>query len=227
VRVRAGERCVLLTGFEPFGDHGVNPSAEIAGRLAGKRIAGTVVRARILPVELERLGTALDAALDGLSPQAVIALGLAAGEAVIRLERVALNLADFNMPDNVGATVRNQALTVDGPDARASRLDLPRILDRLLAQGIPARLSETAGLYLCNAAMYRLLERLPAPVPCGFIHLPLLPEQVAQRLAADHGRASERDPRLASMSLDLQLRAITAAIAAQLSSRRRSPRERP
>ena len=86
----------------------------------------------------------------------------------------------------------------------------------LLAGGIPARLSETAGLYLCNAAMYRLLGRLPAGLACGFVHLPPLPTQVARRIARAGGRVSGRDPGLASMALDLQVRAIEVAIEATL-----------
>ena len=56
------------------------------------------------------------------------------------------------------------------------------IQDRMLGAGIPCQLSGTAGAFLCNALMYHALgaaaERQPAPL-CGFIHIPYLPEQVA------------------------------------------------
>lgn len=209
---------VLVTGFEPFDGDEENPSALVARALGGRRIAGAEVACRILPVSLDGLDAALDAALGALPvpPRAVLALGLAAGEAVIRLERVALNVADFRIPDNVGALARNLPLEPGGPDARLSRLPLEAILAALLAGGIPARLSETAGLYLCNAAMYRLLGRLPAGLPCGFVHLPPLPGQVARRIARAGGRVSGRDPGLASMPLDLQVRAIEVAVEATL-----------
>ena len=159
----AAEPTILVTGFEPFGGDDLNPSALVARELSGRRIAGAMVASRILPVDLDGLGAALDAALASLPapPLAVVALGLAASEAVIRLERVALNVADFSIPDNAGALPRNRPLEPGGPDGRLSRLPLEAILGALLARGIPARLSETAGLYLCNAAMYRLLGRLP------------------------------------------------------------------
>ena len=100
------------------------------------------------------------------------------------------------------------------------RATLPlRAIERaLLAAGIPARLSCTAGTFLCNATLYSLMrlleERLPATLG-GFIHLPYLPEQVAQLLAD-----GKRDPRLeiaqrsdfASMDLATQLRAVRIAI---------------
>jgi pyroglutamyl-peptidase len=212
----AAEPTILVTGFEPFGGDDLNPSALVARELSGRRIAGAMVASRILPVDLDGLGAALDAALASLPapppPLAVVALGLAASEAVIRLERVALNVADFSIPDNAGALPRNRPLEPGGPDGRLSRLPLEAILGALLARGIPARLSETAGLYLCNAAMYRLLGRLPPGLPCGFVHLPPLPAQVARRIARSGGRVSGRDPGLASMPLELQAEAIAVVV---------------
>ncbi|MFM8679547.1 MAG: hypothetical protein ACKOGH_08050 [Alphaproteobacteria bacterium] len=121
---------VLVTGFEPFDGDEENPSALVARALDGRRIAGAAIRCRLLPVSLDGLDAALDAALGDLSagPRAVIALGLAGGEAVIRLERVALNVADFRIPDNAGALARNLPLEPGGPDARLSRLPLEAIL---------------------------------------------------------------------------------------------------
>lgn len=207
---------VLITGFEPFGDHDENPSALIARALDGAARAGAYLTGHVLPVDLAGLEAALDAALEGPPPVAVLALGLAATEPVIRLERVALNCADFAIPDNGGQRYRNRPLEPQGPAARPSRLPLEAILAALLDAGIPARLSETAGLYLCNAAMYRLLDRLPETLPCGFIHLPPLPAQVARRLRAQGGRAGARDPGLASLPFDLQLRAVEIALTTTL-----------
>jgi pyroglutamyl-peptidase len=214
------ELIALVTGFDPFGGHAVNPSAEIAARLDGSRIAGARVIGRVLPVDLAGIDAAIARTLAETTPDLVVALGLAASEPVIRLERVALNVADFTTPDNAGAVRRNEALDPAGPDARFSRLPLEAILDAMLAAGIPARLSETAGLYLCNALMYRLLARLPAGVPGGFIHLPPLPAQVAAAIRGAGGRVAERGTGLASMALELQIRAVEIAVATTLGSRR-------
>lgn len=217
-------RVALVTGFDPFGSHIVNPSALIARALNGTEIAGTRIVGRVLPVDLAGLDAAIDTALAGIKPRIVLALGLAASEPVIRLERVALNCADFNIPDNAGAIARGAKLEPKGPAARESRLPLDLILERLLAAGIPARFSETAGLYLCNAAMYRLLGRLPASLPCGFVHLPPLPAQIAALLQAHAGRAGERTPGLASMGLEMQQKAVEIALAATLGA---APRAAP
>ena len=197
---------LLLTGFEPFGGFARNPSAEIVARLDGAEIAGNRVVGRTLPVTLAGLDEALDRALAGVAPALVMALGLASAEPAIRLERFAVNLADFVIPDNAGARVTGQLLDPDGPAALASRLPLAAIRDALIARGIPARFSNSAGTYLCNAAMYRLLRRLPDALPCGFVHLPHLPEEAARLMA---GNEREMVP---SMTLDLQVEAVRTAL---------------
>jgi pyroglutamyl-peptidase len=87
-----------------------------------------------------------------------------------------------------------------------------------LDAGIPARLSASAGTFLCNALMYHAMracaEHAPA-TPCGFIHLPYVPEQVSTLLLQMrewakvelHQRAD-----LASMALDVQVEAVRLAI---------------
>jgi pyroglutamyl-peptidase len=215
------KKAVLVTGFEPFGEDESNPSAEIARALDGRRIAGVPVVGRVLPVDMAALDRALAAALRGIDPVAVILLGLAAGEPVIRLERVALNLADFRTPDNAGVRVRDLAIDARADAALWSRLPLRAIAAKLLKAGIPARLSETAGTYLCNAAMYRALARLPARVACGFIHLPLSPAEVAARLDRDSGGAIQP-----SMSLSVQRKAVELAVAATLAGGANSRRSK-
>ena len=200
-------RAILVTGFEPFAGFGRNPSAEIATALDGTAIDGCPVVGRVLPVTLDGLDAALERALSGIDPRAVVALGLAADEPAIRLERVAVNLADFTIPDNAGLRARERKLDPAGPDARVSRLPLGAIRAALLARGIPARLSNTAGTYLCNAAMYRLLGRLPSDMPAGFIHLPHLPAEAARMMAE-----GEVDL-VPSMALELQVAAVRAALA--------------
>ncbi|MBI3709167.1 MAG: hypothetical protein HY246_16045 [Proteobacteria bacterium] len=210
-------RAVLVTGFEPFGDHDVNPSGEVARRLDGKRIEGHRVVGRVLPVALDVLAENIAASLDEVDPIAVIGLGLAGGEAVIRLERVALNIADFAKPDNAGRRVKDLPLDArDGP-ALAARLPLRAIQRALLDNGIPARLSNSAGTYLCNATMYGFLAATPRRVPCGFIHLPYLRPQIAAMLADHDGQTGDSESReLASMELVVMRRAIEIALAATL-----------
>jgi pyroglutamyl-peptidase len=217
-------RAALVTGFEPFGGHGLNPSAELARRIDGKAVAGTRVVGRILPVDIEKIDGAIAAVLDEIDPVAVVNLGLVAGEPVVRLERVALNLAAFEIPDNAGRLIEDRPLAEGGEPALWTRLDLPRIRRAMLDHGIPARLSSTAGNYLCNAAMYRFLRATAATVPCGFIHIPLLRAQVASML--DQPGGGRRLAECASMEFPTLFRALEIALEITLGKAPRKPRSK-
>src|SRR6185437_8566383 len=114
------------------------------------------VSGRMLPVGYRGLEQRLEALIDELRPGLVIALGLWPGEATIRLERFGLNHAHFEIPDNDGLSVSDEAIAADGPTAMAASLPLRAIERELLARGIPVRLSSTAGTFLCNVTLYTL-----------------------------------------------------------------------
>jgi pyroglutamyl-peptidase len=217
-------RVALVTGFEPFAGHGLNPSAELARKIDGQTIAGVEIAGRILPVDIEAIDDAIAKVLDEVDPVAVVNLGLVAGEPVVRLERVALNLAAFEIPDNAGRLVEDRTLDKAGETALWSRLDLARIRRALLDHGIPVRLSSTAGTYLCNAAMYRFLRAVPAAVPCGFIHVPLLRAQVAELLDKPGGGRDVGN--YASMEFPTLLRAVEIALEISLGAAPRKPRSK-
>jgi pyroglutamyl-peptidase len=207
-------RSALVTGFEPYGGRSLNPSAEVARRLDGERFGAATVVARILPVEIAGLHERIAALVRELHPALIVSLGLAPGESTIRLERVGLNLVDYRIPDNAGAFLKDSPVVPDEGAALFATLPLRRIEARLLESGIPATLSASAGTFLCNATLYgflRAVQDLRADAQCGFVHLPLLPEQAATHLRQ---RAQERAveaparPELASMHLDTMLRAL-------------------
>ena len=77
----------LVTGFEPYGGRGLNPSALLARALDGAQIAGLAVAGRCLPVAMAGLGERIETLLAETQPSLVVALGLAPGEPVIRLDR--------------------------------------------------------------------------------------------------------------------------------------------
>ena len=59
------------------------------------------------------------------------------------------------------------------------------------AAGVAASVSHSAGTFVCNQIFYELqhrLARVEPVVPSGFMHVPLLPEQAAQRATADRPR---------------------------------------
>jgi pyroglutamyl-peptidase len=184
------QSAVLITGFEPFGGMDYNPSAEIARALDGVEIGGRRIVGRLLAVDFARHRTQLESLFSEIAPVLYIAFGLAGGEDMIRIERFGVNLADFPIPDNAGVRHTDRAIESAGPVARASTLPTTEIRAALLGAGIPARLSNSAGSYLCNANLYTALGLSavlnPAPA-CGFIHLPYASEQVAAILRDGKG----------------------------------------
>jgi pyroglutamyl-peptidase len=207
----------LITGFEPYGGRAVNPSGRLALALDGARVGGFQIVGRTLPVVLAGLGERLEACLEETRPALVIALGLWPGEPMLRLERLAANLADFAIADNAGARLEDAAIAPKGAAALLATLPLRAIESALLADGIPARLSTTAGTYLCNATLYtllRLVEQRGRGIPCGFIHVPYLPEQVAEILRQARAGRVEFHQRadIASMDFAVMERALRLAI---------------
>jgi pyroglutamyl-peptidase len=211
-------RPVLVTGFEPYGGRGSNPAYDTMRALHGRTIGGVDVIGRALPVAIASIKANIAKLLDEISPSAVISVGLWPGEPMIRLERVGINIADFEIPDNEGAICRDSEISGNGSPARLASLPLRKIEQELLAAGIPVRLSSTAGTFLCNACLYGFLEAIDKEtryIPCGFIHLPYTPEQVAQVVVnIRNGRTLEQHQRadLASMELSRTIRAVEIAI---------------
>ncbi len=194
------EPVILLTGFEPFGAHSANPSQELAKLLDGRRVGRCAIAGAVLPVHHAEASRHVAALLGELQPVAVVHLGLAEGRARLGLERVALNVMDYRIADNAGYRAEGEPCVADGPAAYFSTLPLPEMLAALLAEGIPAYVSNTAGTFLCNQTLYRTLHELTMQertIPAGFVHLPLLPAMVA---------TSGLDQ--ASMDLPLMLRGV-------------------
>jgi pyroglutamyl-peptidase len=210
---------ILITGFEPFGGFPHNPSAEVVQALDGTEIAGHRIVGRILAVDIARHRPALEELLRQTAPALYLGFGLDAGEDMIRIERRGVNLADFPLPDNTGARLSGLAIEPAGEPARAATLPCAAIRTALIAAGIPARLSDSAGAYLCNAVLYTALGLCagPAPVPlCGFIHLPHATHHVAAMLRAG-GAERGTDPAAAIPSLAIETMIAAARIAIAVS----------
>ena len=196
---------LLLTGFEPFGGDAVNPSEQVARSLDGRTINSVTVHSEVLPVESGRGPAALIQAIQRIRPDAALCLGVAVGRAALSVERVALNLLDYRIPDNSGVQTRDQPILPNGPAAYFATLPVRRICEAIQSAGVPVELSLSAGSFLCNQVFYETLHYLASnrlAIPAGFIHLPALPEQAA---AKDGGKTP-------SMSLETVLKGIVAAI---------------
>jgi pyroglutamyl-peptidase len=172
---------ILLTGFEPFGTYKDNPSREVAEALQGRAVDGVSIRTAILPVHHARAAARVAELVQEVAPRAVVHLGLAGGRARLALERVAVNVMDFEIADNAGYRATGEPCVTSGPVAYFSTLPLDAMHEALSADGVPAYLSSSAGTYLCNQTFYttrHLLESRGLQTPAGFIHVPLSPAMV-------------------------------------------------
>ena len=176
---------ILITAFEPFGGESINPSAE-AVRLLPFKIGGCRIRTLTLPVTFAGCYPPLRAAIRQLSPAAVLCVGQAGGRDALTPERVAVNLDDAAMPDNAGDAPCERPIVPGAPAAYFSTLPLRRMTERMTAAGVPARISNTAGTYVCNHLMYLLLHGLATEKPAclgGFVHVPYVTGQAADKEA--------------------------------------------
>lgn len=171
---------VLLTGFEPFDQDPINPSWEAVRQLDGEQLGENVqIVARRLPCAFATAGECLDQLIAELRPAMVIATGLGPGRSDISIERVAINLNDARIPDNLGEQPIDTAVVADGPAAYFTTLPIKAMVKAVRQAGIAASVSHTAGTFVCNQVFYRLQHALAGSgVRSGFIHVPNLPEQV-------------------------------------------------
>lgn len=186
-------RTVLLTGFEPFDQDTLNPSWE-AVRLLDETLINDDVRivARQLPCVFSQAPAHLHALIERFTPQMVIAVGLGPGRSDIALERVAINLIDARIPDNQGEQPIDVPVAAEGPTAYFSTLPIKAMVAALRAAGIPATVSHTAGTFVCNQVFYSLQHTLAgSTVRSGFMHVPLLTEQVALAASAQPSMSQE------------------------------------
>ncbi|ODU38927.1 MAG: pyroglutamyl-peptidase I [Comamonas sp. SCN 67-35] len=175
-----GERgTVLVTGFDPFDGYSVNPALLVATALHRRQVARCHIVGAELPTVFATALQRLDQLLARYRPVLVICLGLAAGRATLRLERVAINRDDARRPDNSGAQPTGQAVIDGAPSAYLSTLPLEAMQRAMTAAGVPTDTSQSAGSFVCNHVFFGLMHRLATNPELqgargGFVHLPLL-----------------------------------------------------
>ena len=178
---------VLISGFEAFGGETLNPTHLLIDELRAGRVAipaGLVVASVLLPVRFANAFQALKTNIENFRPSVVMSLGQAGGREAVEIERVAVNMMDADIADNNGWQPREEKISPDGAAAFFSTLPVRRLDEALKFAGVPSRISNSAGLYVCNFLFYRLQEEASklGVERSGFIHFPYLPEQAQPKL---------------------------------------------
>lgn len=198
---------VLVTGFQPFGGETVNPSLEAVKQLKGLTVDGYEVITGEIPVVRFEATKAIVELIEQYEPEIVINVGQAGGRQEISVERVGINMDDYRLADNAGNAPVDEPIAEDGPAAYFATLPIKAMVKAMVAEGIPASVSNTAGTYLCNHVCYAVPHYIAAnslPTRSCFIHIPFLPEQVAGK------------PGRPSMALETIVKGLKAGVAAAI-----------
>jgi pyroglutamyl-peptidase len=187
-------RTILVTGFEPFGGEAVNASWEAARKLDGCGIGEFVAAARRLPCAYDASVEELVRAIKTLRPEAVLMTGQAARRSVVCVERFAHNLDDAAAPDNLGMLRKAVAISGGAPERLEAAAPVKAIAGAIREAGIAARVSRSAGGFVCNHLYFGALQYLRdegrAP-PAVFVHLPATPRQTPPAASAMRLTAAE------------------------------------
>ena len=189
---------IIVTGFDPFGGEKINPSIECVKALP--EIEGVELIRLELPTVFKESAKRLNEVINDVKPDAVLSVGQAGGRAGITMERIAINVNDARIPDNISQQPIDEEIQVEGEAAYFSTLPIKRIVKAIREAGISAEVSNSAGTFVCNHIMYQALfaaTKADKPFKAGFMHIPFIPEQTTDK---------------PSLSLDKSTKALQIAI---------------
>jgi len=174
-------RRVLISGFEPFGGSNLNSSQLVVEAISKESFSGLDLFTVILPVEFGKAADVLLSKVKELDPEIIIAFGQAEGRKALTPEKIAINLDSARIPDNAGELRGNKVIIEKGADGYFSTLPIEKMVEAVKECGLESEISLSAGSFLCNHIFYHLQHQLlESGVKSGFVHLPLVNEQIAQ-----------------------------------------------
>jgi pyroglutamyl-peptidase len=180
---------ILLTAFEPYDDWTENSSWLTLMELTRWFDSGGKVVTRRYPVDFSEMMHRMSEDLL-LGFDYAVHLGQSPGSPGLKLETTGLNLLESG-----------EQLMPNAPTALKTSLPLDTIAGKLLKEGIPAFVSDDAGTYVCNAAMFfsqYFSAKHGLPTKSCFVHLPIAPHQAASRIPRHNPLPSMSLPMMAT-----------------------------
>lgn len=166
---------VVVTGFEPFNGGTVNPSWLAVKDLPRKiNIGDTQIHLHLeeLPVVYDDAAQRSRELIEQFEPLVIIHVGLHDKAPAIMLESRAVNTQNVSIPDNAGIRRQGEAVIAGAPEVLEARWDAEVLAKALQEQGFPVQVSDDAGRYVCNTALYTAIH-VQKPGRCaGFVHVP-------------------------------------------------------
>jgi pyroglutamyl-peptidase len=160
---------ILLTGFEPFGNHLINSSWE-ASYLVGQQFPN-IITAR-LPVDYLAAREELGRLLSQHKPTICLCSGLTSAPA-FAIERVARKPEQFSH--------------IPGPDLLEGAWPWPEAESQCQQAQHPFSTSYDAGQYVCESTYWALLDfrrQFGYPNYAAFIHVPPLSDDISAEMIA-------------------------------------------
>ena len=154
---------ILVTAFEPFGGNDTNISQKVLDAIQAD------VAKLLLPVSFRRAPEVLNEAIDQFQPDVIIAMGQAAEGDKIRLERLAINMMDSAKGDNDGYLPDEEIICNETPLALKTSLPVKQLCADCVNAGLPTKVSNSAGLYVCNRIYFEALRHTTSSL---FVHIP-------------------------------------------------------
>lgn len=182
----ASKNKVIVTGFEPFGEHTVNSSwvavQELERLGLGEEIDLHVCE---VPVEYQAVQNLLPSMWKEHQPQLVVHVGVSGLAKKVTLEQCGHNKG-YKRLDNCNFCPASSCCMESGPDCISSVLDMETVCKRVRESGIDVAVtvSKDAGRYLCDYTYYTSLYL--GQGRSAFIHVPPLGKPYSSQ---DLGRA--------------------------------------
>ncbi|KAM4551869.1 pyroglutamyl-peptidase 1-like isoform 1-T2 [Odontesthes bonariensis] len=171
----ASKRKIVVTGFEPFGEHSVN-SSWVAVQELGRLGLGDAVDLYVceVPVEYQAVQELLPSLWKEHQPQQlVVHVGVSGLATTVTLEQCGHNKG-YKRLDNCSFCPASHSCIENGPDCIKSVLDMNTVSKRVNDSniGITASVSKDAGRYLCDYTYYTSLYL--GQGHAAFVHVPPL-----------------------------------------------------
>uniref|UniRef100_A0A8C2PZ76 Pyroglutamyl-peptidase I n=1 Tax=Cyprinus carpio TaxID=7962 RepID=A0A8C2PZ76_CYPCA len=183
------KKTVIVTGFEPFGEHAVNASW-VAVQELEKLGLGHHINLHVaeVPVEYQAVQRLLPSLWKQQLPQLVVHVGVSGMASTVTLEQCGHNQGYMRL-DNCSFCPESRCCLEGGPDCIQSVIDMDTVCKRVNSSGlgVSVSVSKDAGRYLCDYTYYTSL--FLGEGRSAFVHVPPLgkpysAEQLARALRA-------------------------------------------
>ena len=201
-------RQTLLTGFEPFGSVRSNPTQRLVEHFARTGSEGHELTTCVLPVSYDRAPAMLFETIrrggrDGAPFDLIWMLGVAVKETRWRCEKFGRN-RNGHAADNEGSK-RSGICIGEAPKLLTSTVPVLAVRQSLSKAGIPARVSLSAGGFLCNFVLFQALwfaSQSGLAANIGFLHVP-----------ADTDTLEPKSDTVPTFPFDLHVTAVATTLA--------------